>query len=329
MAVGEASAKESKSSSYITRLRKGYERFGIIAILIGITVLMSILSDRFLSSANIINIIRQVSFIAIIALGATAIIITKGIDLSPGSIVGITSVVVASYAHPGQHSLIVVLLIGLGVGTIVGLINGTLIAKTGIPPFIVTLGMFTTARGLALLFSDGRPISNLSPNFIFLGAGDVLGIPVPIIILVVVAVLTHFLLNNTRLGRHIYAVGGNEQAAIISGINVNRVKIFVYAFAGFLASLSGLILTARIYSGQPGLGVGFELDAIAAAVIGGTSLNGGIGTVTGTIAGALVVGVINNGMDLMGVSMYWQQITKGGIIVLAVFLDMQKNRVKA
>ncbi|MHB8073256.1 ABC transporter permease [Desulfosporosinus fructosivorans] len=329
MAVGEARAKESESSSYKTRLRKGYEKFGIIAILFGITILMSILSDRFLTSANIINIIRQVSFIAIIALGATAIIITTGIDLSAGSIVGITSVVVASYAHPGQNSLIVVLFVGLAVGTIAGLVNGTLIAKTGIPPFIVTMGMYTTARGLALLYSDGRPISNLSPNFIFLGAGHVLGIPVPIIILAVVAILTHFLLNNTRLGRHIYAVGGNEQAAVISGINVNRVKIFVYAFAGFLASLSGLILTARIYSGQPGLGVGFELDAIAAAVIGGTSLNGGVGTVIGTICGALVVGVINNGMDLMGVNMYWQQITKGGIIVLAVLLDMQKNRKKA
>lgn len=326
--TGGFSTKESKFEPFVMGLKKGYGRFGIFFVLLGIIIMMSILSENFLTYLNIINVVRQISFIALIALGVTAIIITTGIDLSSGSIVGITSVVVASFAHPGEYPLILTLLIGLLVGSSAGLINGSIIAKTGMPPFIVTLGMFTTARGLALLYSDGRPVNNLSKEFIFLGAGKVWGIPVPIIILVIVAVLTHILLTNTRLGRHIFAIGGNEQAAIISGINVNRVKIFVYAYAGFLASLAGIILTARIYSGQPGLGTGFELDAIAAAVIGGTSLSGGLGSVFGTICGALVVGVINNGMDLLGVNMYWQQITKGGIIVLAVLLDMQKNRVR-
>lgn len=322
------SSNKSKFETLFTSLKKGYERFGIFFILILLVVVMSILSDHFLTINNITNVIRQISFIALIALGSTIVIITTGIDLSPGMLVGLTSVVVASVAHPNQFPLIVTILIGLLVGTLAGLVNGTLIAKLRIPPFIVTLGMYTSARGLALLYSDGRPINNISNNFVFLGAGRILGIPVPIIILIIVAVLTHILLTNTRLGRHIFAMGGNEQAAIISGINVTKVKIFVYAFAGFLASISGILLTARISSGQSALGNGYELQAIAAAVIGGTSLTGGLGSVFGTICGALVVGVINNGMDLLNVSMYWQQIAMGIIIVLAVLLDMQKHRVK-
>lgn len=309
-------------------MKHAYEKVGVFLILMGIVLLLAILSPNFLTYINIINVIRQITFIALIAMGSMMIIITTGIDLSPGSIVGLTSVVVASYAHPGQHSLVITLLIGLSVGILAGLINGLLIAKTGLPPFIVTLGMFTTIRGLALLYSDGRPVNNLSKDFIFIGSGSVLGVPVPIIILLVVLVITHILLSNTQFGRHVYALGGNEQAAIISGINVRKIKILVYAYAGFMASLSGVVLSGRIASGQPGLGVGYELDAIAAAVIGGVSLSGGIGTVFGTISGALVIGVINNGMDLLNVNMYWQTISKGIIIIIAVLLDKQKVKVK-
>lgn len=325
---GNSNTIENKSSLQLISagLKSAYDKVGVFLILMVIVILLSILSKNFLTYLNIINVIRQITFIALIGLGSMIIIITTGIDLSPGSVVGLTSVIVASFAHPGQHSLVVTLLIGVSVGIAVGLINGILVAKTGLPPFIVTLGMFTTVRGLALLYSDGRPVNSLSKDFIFIGSGTVLGIPVPIIILFVILVITHILLNNSQLGRHIYALGGNEQAAIISGINVNKVKIFCYTYAGFLAALSGLILTGRIASGQPGLGVGYELDAIAAAVIGGTSLSGGIGTVFGTISGALVIGVINNGMDLLNINMYWQQITKGLIIILAVLLDKQKNK---
>lgn len=323
-------SNKNKKAFEIRDLRKSlgsiYNKFGIFIVLIFMMLILSILTPNFLTSNNLINVVRQISFIAIIGFGVTAIIITTGIDLSSGSIVALTSVIVASAAHPGQYPLIVTVLIGLSVGLLCGFLNGIIIAKAGIPPFIVTLGMFTAARGAASLFSDGRPISNMKDEFIFLGAGKVLGIPVPIIILVLVAVVTHIILTQTRFGRHVFAVGGNEQAAIISGINVVKVKVMVYTYAGFLASLAGLVLTARINSGQPGLGVGLELDAIASAVIGGTSLSGGMGAVFGTITGALVIGVINNGMDLLNINVYWQQIVKGIIIVLAVFIDKMKNK---
>lgn len=325
--VAKINKKENafENGDFKKRLVKIYNKFGIFIVLICMMIILSILTPNFLTSKNLINVVRQISFIAIIGFGVTAIIITTGIDLSSGSIVALTSVVVASVAHPGQHSLFVTILIGLSVGLVCGFFNGIITAKAGIPPFIVTLGMYTAARGAASLFSDGRPISNMKEEFIFLGAGKVLGIPVPIIILIVVAILMHIILTQTRYGRHVFALGGNEQAAIISGISVVKVKVLVYTCAGLLSSLAGLVLTARINSGQPGLGVGLELDAIASAVIGGTSLSGGVGSVFGTFTGALVIGVINNGMDLLNINVYWQQIVKGIIIVLAVFIDKMKH----
>ena len=317
--------KVIKKNSLSSSLWNIYDKFGIFLVLIFMIILLSILSPYFLTIYNLTNIVRQITFIALIGLGVTNIIITTGIDLSSGSIVGLTSVVAASFAHPDTYPVIVPILMGLLVGTICGGLNGFVIAKGKIPPFIMTLGMYTAARGAAMIYSDGRPIGNLTDSFIFLGAGKIMGVPVPILILILCAICMHILLNNTRIGRHIYGLGGNEQASIISGINVDRVKIMVYALAGFLASLSGVILTARISSGQPGLGVGFELDAIAGAVIGGTSLTGGVGTVFGTISGALVIGVINNGMDLLNINMYWQQLVKGFIIVVAVLVDQQKK----
>ncbi|MBZ4645518.1 MAG: transporter permease [Clostridia bacterium] len=300
-----------------------YNRYGIFFIV----VLMSVLSPSFLTVINIMNVVRQISFIAIVGIGVTMVIITTGIDLSSGSVIALASVVSASFAHPNTYPLVVPVLLGLAMGVLCGAVNGSIIAKAKIPPFIVTLGMMTVARGAALLYSNGKPIGNFTNEFIFLGAGKIMGIPVPIIILLFVAIITHIMLNNTKFGRHVYAIGGNEQAAIISGVNVNKVKVLVYTYASFLAALAGIVLTARISSGQPGLGVSYELDAIAAAVIGGTSLStGGIGTVAGTITGALIIGVINNGMDLLNVSAYWQQIVKGVIIVAAVLLDQMKNK---
>lgn len=304
-----------------------YNRYGIFFILIALVVLMSVLSPSFLTVINIMNVVRQISFIAMVGIGVTMVIITTGIDLSSGSVIALASVVSASFAHPNTYPLVVPVLLGLAMGVLCGAVNGSIIAKAKIPPFIVTLGMMTVARGAALLYSNGKPIGNFTNEFIFLGAGKIMGIPVPIIILLFVAIITHIMLNNTKFGRHVYAIGGNEQAAIISGVNVNKVKVLVYTYASFLAALAGIVLTARISSGQPGLGVSYELDAIAAAVIGGTSLStGGIGTVAGTITGALIIGVINNGMDLLNVSAYWQQIVKGVIIVAAVLLDQMKNK---
>jgi inositol transport system permease protein len=306
-----------------------YKRFGIFIILIAMGAVMSILSPNFLTVSNLTDVVRQMSFICLIAFGETIIILTGGIDLSAGSIVGLSSIITALFALPGEYPLVVTILIGLAVGLVSGFINGIIVAKMKIPPFIVTLGMFTTIRGVAYITTHLQPISGLKPEFIFLGAGRILEIPVPIIILIVVLVLIHIMLTRTRFGRHVFAVGGNEQAAIISGINVDRIKIMVYTIGGLMASLSGVILSARIQSGQPGLGVGFELDAIAAAVIGGTSISvGGIGSVVGTFAGALVIGVINNGMNLLNVDMYWQQIVKGLIIIGAVALDQLKTKSK-
>jgi inositol transport system permease protein len=326
--------KRQQMSHTISSLFSKYGIFLIFAVMI---VVASLLSPAFVSSTNLINIVRQMSIVGLIALGVTGIIVSAGIDLSSGSVVGLTAVVAASLAqspdnsgafYPGLHlPLIVPILAACAVGALVGLINGTLVAKTRIPPFIATLGTYTAVRGAALLYTGGRPISDLTDEYNFIGQGDVFGLPVPIIILVVMAVVTHILYAHTKFGKYIYAIGGNEQAARVSGIDASRYKMLIYVYASFLAALAGLVVSSRIGSGQPGLGVGYELDAIAAAVIGGTSLSaGGIGTVAGTIVGALIIGVLNNTLDLMNVSAYWQQIIKGCIIVGAVIVDQLKNR---
>ena len=314
-----------------------FSKYGIFLIFAVMVVAASIMSPAFLSSINLINIVRQMSVVGLIALGVTGVIVSAGIDLSSGSVVGLTAVVAASLAQdpeystpffPGVHvPLIVAVLAACAVGALVGLINGSLVAKTRIPPFIATLGTFTAIRGLALLYTGGRPISDLTDSYNFIGQGAVLGVPVPIIILVIMAVVTHILYAHTKFGKYIYAIGGNEQAARVSGIDAEKYKMLIYVYASFLAGLAGVVVSSRIGSGQPGLGVGYELDAIAAAVIGGTSLSaGGIGTVAGTIVGALIIGVLNNILDLMNVSAYWQQIIKGCIIVGAVILDQLKQR---
>lgn len=291
-------------------------------------VITTILYPGFLSFTNLTNVVRQISIIAIIAFGSTFVIISGGIDLSPGSIVGLTSVVVASLAHPGMYPVIVPIFAGIIVGSLAGLVNGMIIAKTKIPPFIVTLGMMIAARGAALIYSDGRPIGNFTKTFEFIGGGDLFGVPVPILILVMILILSHIILNNTIFGLYTYAIGSNEQAAMISGINVNKYKVLIYMYAGLMASIAAIVLTSRISSGQPIAGTGFELDAIAASVIGGTSLSGGIGTIPGTVIGALIMGILNNAMDLLGVSAYWQQVFKGAIIVGAVILDQKRKDSK-
>jgi inositol transport system permease protein len=317
-------------------VRHVVSRYGIYLAFVAMLVVASLLSPAFLTPINIINVIRQMSIIGLIALGVTGLIVSGGIDLSSGSVVGFSCVVAASLAQIPSRAfypaiagspLVFSILAGLAVGALAGMVNGLLVAKTGIPPFIATLGMYSAARGAAMLYTTGRPLSNLSDAYNFIGQGDFVGIPVPILILAITAVVTHVLYARTKFGKYIYAIGGNEQAARVSGINVSRYKILIYTYAGVLAGLAGLVVSARIGSGQPGLGVGYELDAIAAAVIGGASLSaGGIGTIPGTIVGALIIGVLNNTLDLINVSAYWQQIIKGAIIVGAVVFDQRKNR---
>jgi inositol transport system permease protein len=318
------------------QLSNFFKKYAIAMILLAMFVLMSILSPAFLQPRNLLNVVRQISVIGLLGMGVTMAIISTGIDLSSGSVLAVAAVVAASLAqradwesakYPGLVvPLIIAILAGLLVGLLCGVINGFLVARFKIPPFIATLGMMTIARGFALLYSDGRPISSLTDEYNFIGQGAVLGIPFPIIILVVVAILMHIVLNNTQFGRYIYAIGGNEQAARVSGVNIYRIKIGIYALAGLLSGLAGIVLSSRISSGQPGLGQGYELDAIASAVIGGTSLSGGVGTVWGTIVGALIIGVLNNGLDLLNVSPYFQAIVKGVIIITAIIIDERKNR---
>ena len=308
------------------------KKYSIVFILLGFVILLGIITEgRFLQLQNLLNVIVQVAPIGIIGLGMMAAIITKGIDLSVGATAALAAVVAASLAQPpGPNTFIrdlpalpifVSVLAALAVGTLVGAIVGSLVAAFRIPPFVATLGMMTAARGAANLYTDGRPISGTAWNFNLIGQGVT-----PIIILVLAAVVMWFVLNRTRFGRHVYAIGGNEMAAKVSGISVPKTHLKIYALIGLLAGLAGVILTARTGSGAPAYGNMMELDVITATVIGGTSFNGGIGTVWGVMVGTLIIGVINNGLSLLNVSPYWQMVVKGGIIVIAIIIDERKNR---
>jgi inositol transport system permease protein len=301
-------------------------KFTIFFILIGMVIILTILEPNFITPMNLINIIRQISLIAIIGFGLTMIIITTGIDLAPGSIIAVVGVGSALFAHPGEYPLIVSIVLGLALGVAAGMINGLIIANLKIPAFIVTLGMMISARGVAYIFSDGHPITGFSKGFDYIGRGYLFGLPFMIYVLVFVGIVSHIILSHTRLGKSIYAIGGNEQAAVVSGINVKRTLLFVYMYGGLTSGVAGIMLTSRLAAGQPTMGLGIELDAIAAVVIGGTSLMGGVGTIAGTLIGALIIGVLNNGMDLMHVSSYYQQVAKGLIIVGAIILDKYRNK---
>lgn len=317
-----------------------FKKFSILLILIGLVILISILTRGvFLRIPNLLNVIRQVSVIGIIALGVTMVIITAGIDLSSGSLVALVSVVVGSllqradaparlYEGGQPWPILIVLVIGLAVGAAGGLMNGSLVAKTKIPPFIATLGMMTFARGWAFIYSDGRPRGGLVREFLVLGQGMILGVPNPVWILIICVALTHVILKHTLWGRYTYAIGSNKNAAIVSGINTERYTMMVYSYAGFLSAVAAIVLTARIGSGQPGLGIMYELDAIAASVIGGTSLQGGVGTALGALTGALIMGVLRNGLDLLNVPADMQQVLRAVIIVVAVIIDVRKNKQK-
>ena len=278
-------------------------------------VFFSIFDPLLLAPGNIINIVRQVSFNAILAMGMTMVIITGGIDLSVGSVLALAAAITASFVKTANP------LLPVPIALLIDLFNGYVITKGKLAPFIVTMVMMTMARGAAQLFTEGRPVTGLLESFDFLGAGFILGIPVPIDILALAVIISHFILSCTKTGRYIYAVGGNEQAAAASGIKVRCVKLVVYTFSGVMAALVGIILTAHLNSASPVWGNSYELDAIAATVIGGASMDGGEGKVIGTLVGALIIGTISNGLDILNVSAYWQQIIKGIIILVAVLLD--------
>lgn len=299
--------------------------WGLAIALVVICLALSLAKPNFLTVPNLINVMRQISINGILAVGVTYVLLTGGVDLSLGALVALSGVVAATMAHPNAYPLAVPVALGVMTGGFCGAVNGLVVTRGKVAPFIATLGMMTVARGLALVLSDGRPVSNLSTDFTRLG-GDVAGVPIPVIVLAVIALLSFVIVSNLRLGRYVYAVGGNENAARASGINVAAVKMFAYSACGAMAGLAGVVLAARVTTGQPNAGVGYELDAIAAVVIGGTSLSGGVGGIGGTILGALLIGVINNGLDLLNVTSYYQAIIKGIIIIGAVWLDRKQQK---
>lgn len=300
-----------------------------LGILIGLMVLcigMSVASPVFLTKENILNILRQVSTNSNLALGMTLAIIICGIDLSVGSIVALSGTIAGGLIAFSNVPIPIAVFVGILVGTLAGFINGLLIAYSGIPPFIVTLAMLNIARGAAYVYTGGQPIRVMSPSFNVIGAGYLGPIPLPVIYSFIFLFITSIILNNTKLGRHIYAVGGNKEAARYTGIKIKKVEIFVYTFSGFMAAFSGVVLAARMFSGQPTVGAGFELDAVAAVVLGGTSMLGGIGKIGGTFLGVIVIGVLNNGLNLLNINSFWQLIVKGVVILAAVYVDIMKKR---
>lgn len=303
-----------------------FQKMGPLLGLLLIVIVLTILSPNFLTATNILNVFRQVSINALLAFGMTYVILTGGIDLSVGSILALCSALAAGFMTDGMDPVLAVSA-GLVLGALMGAANGFVIAKGKVAPFIATLATMTIFRGLTLVYTEGRPITGFSDSVAFkmIGRGYFLGVPVPVYIMLAIFLILYFVLKKTTFGRGVYAVGGNEEASRLSGLNVDRIKIGVYTISGLLSAFAGIILTSRLNSAQPTAGISYELDAIAAVVIGGTSLSGGRGRIVGTLIGALIIGVLNNGLNLLNVSSFYQQVVKGGVILLAVLLDRKKS----
>ncbi|MBX9299098.1 ribose ABC transporter permease [Chromobacterium piscinae] len=303
------------------------QRLGPFIALVLVAVGLSVMSPDFLTVNNLLNVMRQVSINALIAFGMTLVILLGGIDLSVGSILALSSVLTATLLQAGVAPMLATLL-GILAGAAMGLFNGLVISKGKVAPFIATLATMTILRGLALVFSNGSPITGFdSELFSMLGGGYVAGlVPVPVVWMLILFAGFWFLLKKTVFGRHLYATGGNEEAARLSGVKVDRVKLWVYTASGAMSAMAGVVLTSRLNSAQPTAGTGYELDAIAAVVLGGTSLSGGRGWIFGTLIGALLIGVLNNGLNLLGVSSFYQQVIKGAVILLAVLLDRSNKK---
>lgn len=301
------------------------QKLGPLLGLIILVVIVSILNPSFLEPLNILNLLRQVAINALIAFGMTFVILTGGIDLSVGAILALSSALTAGMMVSGIDPILAIL-IGVILGGLMGTVNGLFITKGKMAPFIATLATMTIFRGLTLVYTGGNPITGLGDNYLFqlFGRGYFLGIPVPAVTMILTFVVLFILLHKTPFGRKTYAIGGNEKAALISGIKVPKVKIMIYSLSGMLAALAGAILTSRLNSAQPTAGTSYELDAIAAVVLGGTSLSGGKGRIFGTLIGALIIGTLNNGLNLLGVSSFYQMVVKGIVILIAVLLDRKK-----
>lgn len=313
-------------NSRLSRPAEVLRRFSVFIILLAICLIFAIGSGDFLTASNLLNVALQTSIIAIVAIGMTFTILTAGIDLSVGSLMALCGALAAGLAVRqglGTYGGIGLALLG---GVALGAVNGLLIVKGGIPPFVATLAMMAVGRGLTLVYTQGRPIAGLEKNFIFWGTGRLLGIPMPVTLMVILAFIAFVVLRHTRFGLYVYATGGNEETTRLAGVSPDRIKLAVYVISGFTATLGGVLLTARLWSAQPNAAVGWELDAIAAPVLGGTSLFGGVGGIGGTLVGAFIIGVLSNGLNLLGVPSYYQQVIKGAVFILAVMLDLFTKR---
>jgi len=303
---------------------------GVLVALIVLSIIIAILSPDFLKVGNLMNIARQSAINSLIAVGMLLAILTAGIDLSVGSILALSTVVTAILIKNLGINPILGMIVGLGVGAFLGLLNGLMLTKLHLPhPFISTLGMMNIARGLALILTKATPISGFPPVVQFIGAANVGVVPVSFIVVIVVYIIYHIFLTRTPTGRYIYAVGGNIEAARLSGINVEKVLVIVYTLSGFMAAMGGLVLMGRVNAAYPLAGLGYEMDAIAAVIIGGASFMGGVGTVWGTFVGAIIITVIRNGLNLLGVSAEWQTVIIGVVIIGAVYMDVLRRRMEA
>ena len=302
------------------------KKSGSVIGLVVLFVVISCLNSSFIDPSNLKNLLRQVSINALISFGMTFVILTGGIDLSVGSILALSSVLMGSFIKSGNNPIVGIVLACV-MGAVLGAVNGLVITKGKVAPFIATLATMTIFRGLTLVYTNGNPISSLTESEAFhsFGQGFFMGLPVPAIMMLLMFAVSYFILHKTTLGRKTYAVGGNEKVSFIAGIKIDRIKIFAYTITGYLCGMAGAILTSRLNSAQPTAGTGYELDAIAAVVLGGTSLSGGKGRIVGTIIGALIIGTLNNGLNILNVSSFYQQVVKGIVILLAVLMDRKKS----
>lgn len=305
--------------------RRVIEKYAILLGFLVVCIILSFLCPNFLTVANILNVLRQVSITGIMAIGATFVILTGGIDLSVGSVLALAGILAAGLQVNHQAGILASVFLPLLVTGLLGAVIGVVITQCKVAPFVMTLGVMSIARGATLVYSNGYPISGLSKGFRFIGGGWLGQIPFPVIIYILVAAAGSIILAKTRFGRHVYAIGGNQEAARLSGVLVERTKILIYAISSLAAGLAGIILASRLNSGEPVAGIGQELDVIASVVIGGTSLMGGEGGIFGTVVGSLLIGVLNNGLNLLNVSSFYQQIVKGFIIVIAVIFDQVRR----
>lgn len=313
-------------TSALGKPAEAVRRLSVLGILLLICLVFAFGSDEFLTPSNLLNVALQTSIIAIVSIGMSFVIFTAGIDLSVGSIMALCGALAAGFAVRNGFDTYLAISIALMAGLFLGALNGLMIIKGGIPPFVATLSMLAIARGLTLVYTQGRPIAGLDESFIYWGTGQFLGIPLPVILMAIIAVIAHIVTRYTPFGLHVYSTGGNEETTRLAGISTDRIKMAVYLISGLLAALGGILLSARLWSAQPNAASGWELDAIAAPVLGGTSLFGGVGSIGGTIVGAFIIGVLSNGLNLMGVPSYYQQVIKGLVFILAVSVDLLNKR---